>query len=185
MKTRLFLVAPEAIAETQLIACATAACAAADCATILVSENTSAKTVAALQALNLAVILKDCEVRKVHDVKADGLLLSNIENFKDARESLQKESLGFLAGISRHAAMEAAEFHADFMCFTQTKQYVGEPIIGWWQDVTDIPAVAFDTVTDATLAPQHPEFIRPSADMWNSADEATKTVQHLKAQWSV
>jgi thiamine-phosphate pyrophosphorylase len=185
MKTRVFLVAPEAISEPHLIACATAACAAADCATILVSGKTLPKTVEALQALNLAVILKDCDVEKMHNLKADGLLLSNIENFRSAREALKNESLGFLAGVSRHAAMEAAELGADFMCFTQSKQYAGEPIIGWWQDVTDIPSVAFDAVTDAKLASQHPEFIRPADDMWTTAEDATKTVQLLKAQWSV
>jgi thiamine-phosphate pyrophosphorylase len=184
MNTRIFLVAPEAIADALLLDCAAAACAAADCATILVSENTSAKTVEALQALNLAVIFKDCEPRKVHYAKADGLLLSTVDGFKDAREGLKSESLGFLAGVSRHAAMEAAELGADFICFTQTKQYAGEPIIAWWQDVTDIPSVAFDPVTDATLKSQQPDFIRPSDAMWDCAETATATLKTLVSLWS-
>jgi thiamine-phosphate pyrophosphorylase len=183
MKIRLFLVAPEGIAEPQLLACAAAACEAADCATIVVAETVSIQTVEALQTLNLAVILQDCEVHLVQDLKADGLLLSHIENFKDARVALPREILGFLAGVSRHAAMEAAELGADFLCFTQSKQYAGEPIIGWWQDVTDIPSVAFDETQDGTLQSQHPDFIRPSDDMWSTADAATIIVKALTAQW--
>lgn len=184
MNTRIFLFAPEAIADTLLLDCAAAACAAADCATIVIAENTSAITIEALQALNLAVIFKDAEPRKVHHAKADGLLLSNIEEFKAARDALKNESLGFLAGVSRHAAMEAAELGADFICFTQTKQYSGEPIMAWWQDVTDIPAVAIDEVTDASVKSQHPDFIRPADAMWESAEAATTTLKTLMSGWS-
>jgi thiamine-phosphate pyrophosphorylase len=183
MDTRIFLVAPQAISDSLLHSCAAAACAAAECPTILVSENTSAKTVEALQDLNLAVIFKDCEPRKVHDAKADGLLLSAIENFKDARDILKNESLGFLAGVSRHAAMEAAELGADFICFTQTKQFAGEPIIAWWQEVTNIPSIAFDVVSDASLKTQKPDFVRPSDAMWDSPEAATSTITALLAAW--
>jgi thiamine-phosphate pyrophosphorylase len=181
MKTRLFLVAPDI---GDILACATAACAAADCATILVGDNATKDVVEALQALELAVLLKDVEPRKVHHLKADGLLLSSFENFVDARLALKNENLGFLAGTSRHGAMEAAEAGADFMAFTQTKQYVGEPIIGWWQDVTEVPAVAFDPVTDALLKPQNPDFIRPDDAMWQSPEEAARVVSELMAKWT-
>jgi hypothetical protein len=86
--------------------------------------------------------------------------------------------------VSRHEAMEAAEMGADFVCFTQTKQYSGEPIIGWWQDVTDISSVAFDATTDAIAKPQRPDFIRPSDDMWADAETAVKILKELSAQWS-
>jgi thiamine-phosphate pyrophosphorylase len=179
--TRLFLVAPDG---GDIFPCATAACAAGDCATILVSETISRDTVSSLQALNLAVLLKDVEPRKVHHFKADGLMLSTMENFAEARAALKNESLGFLAGTSRHTAMEAAEAGADFVAFTHTKQYVGEPIIGWWQDVTDVPSVAFDAVTDAKLKPQRPDFIRPDDSMWQNPDEARRIVSLLMAQWT-
>jgi thiamine-phosphate pyrophosphorylase len=178
--TRLFLVSPDI---GDIFACAEAACASGDCATILVSETFSRGAVSALQALNLAVLLKDAEPRKVHHLKADGLMLSSMENFAEARTALKNENLGFLAGTSRHTAMEAAEAGADFVAFTQTKQYVGEPIIGWWQDVTDVPSVAFDAVTDAKLKPQRPDFIRPDDAMWQNPDEARRVVSSLMAQW--
>ena len=184
MTTRLFLVAPDAISDSLLVDCAAGACAAGDCATILVAESISQNAVEALQALNLAVILKDAEPRKVHHLKADGLQLSSLEDFKAARESLKSEILGFIAGVSRHEAMEAAEAGADYVAFTQAKQYAGVPIIGWWQDVTNLPAVAFDPSTDATLRPQSPDFIRPSDDMWADAESASRVVKDVMAQWT-
>ena len=184
MTTRLFLVAPDAIAETLMLDCATAACAAADCATILVPANITQKAVEALQALNLAVILNDAEVRQVHYLKADGLLMSNIEDVDDARKNLKNEVLGFHAGASRHMAMEAAESGVDFVAFMPTRQVAGIPIVGWWQEVTDVPAVIFDAVTDAQLRPQNPDFIRPSDDMWADADSAARVVKQLMAQWT-
>jgi thiamine-phosphate pyrophosphorylase len=187
MTTRLFLVAPEAIDDAHLLACAAAACSAGDCASILVAPTIQQATVKALQDLGLAVILNDAEPRKVHHLKADGLHLSSFEHFKDARSALKGESLGFMPKVSRHAAMEAAEAGADYMAFTQTKQYQGEPIINWWQDLTDVPAVAFDPVSPdavATLKPQRPDFIRPIDDMWQDADKATHIVKDLMAKWT-
>lgn len=174
MTTRFFLVAPDAIAEDLLLACTKAACAAADCASVLVAETISPDAVQQLQSLGLAVILRDTEPRKVHHLKADGLQLSSLENLSDARTALKNESLGFLAGVSRHAAMEAADAGVDYVAFNQAKQFQGEPIIGWWQDVTSLPAVAFDPVDVeqlSTLLPQKPDFIRPSDQMWK--DEAS------------
>jgi thiamine-phosphate pyrophosphorylase len=182
MKTRFFLVAPENLS----LDCVKAACAAGDCATILLRETATLADVKALQDLGLAVLLNDAEPRKVHHLKADGLLLSTFENFKDARASLKNESLGLMANISRHQAMEASEAGADFIAFTQTKQYQGEPIINWWQDVTDVPAVAFDPVTaeaSATLKSQRPDFIRPSDDMWQSPEAASRVIAELVELW--
>jgi thiamine-phosphate pyrophosphorylase len=187
MTIRLFLVAPAAVEDAPLLACAKAACAAADCASILVPASISQSAVQDLQSLGLAVLLQDAEPRKVHHLKADGLQLSTLEHFKDARGALLKESLGFMAKVSRHDAMEAAEGGADFICFTQTKQYQGEPIIKWWQDMTEVPAVAFDPVLPeaaAILKPQKPDFIRPSDEMWQSTDAATTIVKDLMLKWT-
>ncbi len=187
MTTRFFLVPPDTIAENLLLACTKAACAAADCASILVTESISPEAVQQLQSLGLAVILRDAEPRKVHHLKADGLQLSTLENLMDARKALKNENLGFLAGVSRHAAMEAADASVDYVAFNQTKQFQGEPIIGWWQDVTSLPAVAFDPVDGeqlSTLSPQKPDFIRPSDQMWqdeaSARDVMTKLVAAMK-----
>lgn len=184
MTTRFFLVAPEIIDDELLLACAAAACAAADCASILVAEAIGPEGVQQLQSLGLAVILHDAEPRRVHHLKADGLQLSSLESLPDARGALKNESLGFLAGVSRHAAMEAADAGADYVAFNQMKQFQGEPVIAWWQEVTSLPAVAFDPVTSeqlSTLLPQRPDFIRPSEQMWKDASSARDEVMKLAA----
>ncbi len=184
MTMRFFLVAPDAVAEDLLLSCAKAACAAADCASVLVTESISPETVRELQSLGLAVILRDAEPRKVHHLKADGLQLSTPENLSDARAALKNENLGFLAGVSRHAAMEAADAGVDYVAFNQTRQFQGEPIIGWWQEVTSLPAVAFDPVDGeqlSTLLPQRPDFIRPSDQMWQDEASARDVITRLLA----
>ena len=181
----LFLFAPDGIAEDTLLQCAKAAVAAGDCASIVIpaQSTTSLKTtVAALQSLGLATLLRDCETTLVLETGADGLHLSDATKLVEARKLLNNQSLGFFAGTSRHAAMEAAEAGADYVAFAQTKQVVGEPIIGWWQDVTQIPSVAFDPV-EATalpdLVPQNPDFIRPVDSMWQSPEMATREITAL------
>ena len=187
MKPRFFLVAPESLSNT-LLQCAEAACGAGDCASILVPEDIDSNTVAALQNLGLAVILKDAEPRKVHHLKADGLQVSTgAEDLNALRQSMKNESLGIVAGVSRHAAMEAAEAGVDYVAFTQLKQTVGEPIIGWWQEVTAVPAVAFDPVAPehlSTLLPQNPDFIRPTDAMWESVEAARREITKLQAAMS-
>jgi thiamine-phosphate pyrophosphorylase len=184
MTPRLFLVAPEDIADAPLIDCATAAAASADCASLVLQKATGLETIKALQALNLAVLLKDVDPQDVINLNVDGMLLSSSAVLVPARKKLATASLGLIAGVSRHAAMEAAEAGLDFVCFTQEKQYAGEPIIGWWQDVTEVPAVAYDPVTDGKLKSQYPDFIRPSDAMWQSPEAAAKVVTELMAKWA-
>jgi thiamine-phosphate pyrophosphorylase len=183
-KPRLFLVAPEVIAGATFTGIITAAAKAGDCACLLVSESIEHDAVQAVQALGLAVLLRNSEPRMMHRVKADGLHIDKIEGVKDLRLALTSESLGVFANVSRHIAMEAAEVGADYVAFAQAHQYAGEPIIGWWQAVTDVPAVAFDPVEPkdlATLLPQTPDFIRPSDAMWQSVEEATRVIGELMA----
>jgi thiamine-phosphate pyrophosphorylase len=184
MSPRLFLVIPENAADDHIVACTKAACEAADCASIVVGKSSGLELIAALQALNLAVLLKDAKPEDVQQRNADGLLLSSLEPLADARKTLKTESLGLIVGVSRHDAMEATEAGVDFVCFTQSRQYAGEPIIGWWQDVTEVPAVAYDPVSNASLKAQNPDFIRPNDAMWQSPEAAAKVVTELMAKWT-
>lgn len=183
MKTpRFFLVAPDALDPTQLIACAGAACATGDCASILVGEAVTAETVAALQGLGLAVIIRDCEPRQVHRLKADGIHISRSAPVKALRETFKSEVIGVFAATSRHIAMEAAESGADYIAFAQNSQKAGEPLLFWWQDIFEVPTVAFDPVAVvdlATLLPQKPDFIRPMDVMWQSAEQAKTEIGAL------
>jgi thiamine-phosphate pyrophosphorylase len=176
---QLFLVAPDV---GDPLPCADAAVAAYDCASILVSESVTAQTVAALQAMGLAVIIKDCEPRLVHRLKADGLQLSRSEPVKALRENFKNESLGMFAATSRHLAMEGAEAGADYVAFAQNSQTAGEPLIAWWQAIMEVPVVAYDPVTPEALPQllaQMPDFIRPDDAMWQSPDAARRVVSDL------
>ena len=181
---RLFLVAPDVAPAAGLDSIVSAAAKAGDCACLVVPETVDQGSVQAAQSLGIAVLLRNAEPRMMHRLKADGLHLDEPKGLKDIRMSLKSESLGVFANVSRHIAMEAAEAGADYVAFAQKRQFAGEPIIGWWQDVTDVPAVAIDPVDPSDLAqllPQRPEFIRPSDAMWQNADEARRVVAELTA----
>ena len=187
MSSRFYLVAPVALNPKNIIACAKAACAAADCASIIVPETVSTEDVAALQEMGLAVFLQDVEPRIVSRLRADGLHMNIMEHvIVDLRMSLPRDAMvGINAGTSRHTAMEAAEQGADYVAFNQKSQTVGEPLIKWWNDIAEIPAVPFDAVTPADLAtmlPHNPDFIRPSDDMWQSPEAAARIINELSAK---
>ncbi|MBM3519753.1 MAG: thiamine phosphate synthase, partial [Alphaproteobacteria bacterium] len=88
--------------------------------------------------------------------------------------------LGVAAHASRHFAMEAAETGADYVALSQSGPSLGgEPILGWWSALFEIPCVAFEPASAADLdilLPQNPDFIRPPDAMWESADEARRVV---------
>ena len=180
---RLFLVAPAGeLPEGLLIDCAAAACAAGDCASILVGENIAPTAVPKLQALGLAVIIRDCEPRLVHHLKADGIQIARPQPVKSLRAALKNESIGVFAATSRHIAMEASEAGADYVAFAQASQQNGEPLLQWWQEIFEIPAVAFDPVDAsglATLLPQKPDFIRPMDVIWDGAAQAKQEITAL------
>jgi thiamine-phosphate pyrophosphorylase len=184
---RLFLVVPEALPGETLKACVEAAVKAGDCASILVPHSISAEGVAGLQSLNLAVMIKDCEPRQVHNLKADGIHISRAAPVKTLRTTFKNESIGVFAATSRHIAMEAAEAGADYIAFAQKSQSAesladSEPLLAWWHDIFEVPTVAFDPVTAddlATLLPQNPDFVRPSDDMWKDANSATSIIMDL------
>ena len=179
---RFFLVAPDAISPAHIISCAAAACKTGDCASILLDDQASAETVTALQALGLAVIIRDCEPRLVHRIKADGIHISRAAPVKALRATFKNESIGVFAATSRHIAMEAAEAGADYIAFAQNAQAAGEPLIGWWHDIFEVPTVAFDPVSPqdfATLLPQKPDFIRPGDDMWQDPEKAASVIGAL------
>jgi thiamine-phosphate pyrophosphorylase len=182
-KIRFFLVVPDKLPGESLKVCVEAAVKAGDCASILVPETITAEGVAGLQSLGLAVIIRDCEPRLVHHLKADGIQISRAAPVKTLRATFKNESIGVFAATSRHIAMEAAEAGADYIAFAQKSQSAGEPLIQWWQDIFEIPSVAFDPVELddlATLLPQNPDFIRPSDAMWKDAASATSIIAGLR-----
>lgn len=178
-KPRLFLVAPVGLSADQILACATAACAAGDAASIVVAIDVLQAVTSKLQSLGLAVLASGAT-----EAKCDGVHLNALEDdVKLARQALGKESIvGAFCGGSRHVAMQAAEDGADYIALSQNVYTPGEPIIGWWADLFEIPCVAFDPVELEKLdilLPQKPDFIRPADAMWASPEEARRIVSEL------
>jgi thiamine-phosphate pyrophosphorylase len=173
-KPRLFLVAPEAPAD-RLIACLEVACAAGDVASLLVGAAAPPELVALAQARGVAVLANGAPLAGADGVQVDA------GEVADARRKMGKDAIvGAMAGASRHLALEAAEAGADYVALSQTGPTLGgEPIVGWWSDLVEIPCVAFDPTEPADLdilLPQNPDFIRPSDAMWESAEEAHRII---------
>jgi len=183
MAPRYFLIAPQMLGVEQMLSCAKAACAAGDCASIVVHENIRAEDVAALQELGLAVLIADCEPRIVSRLKADGLHLSKAEhNLLDLRMSLPKDAMiGLDCGTSRHEAMEAAEQSADYVGFHQKAQTGGEPLVKWWNELAAIPGIPLDEASaeDAIILAKHSDFIRPSDEMWLNPETSHRIITEL------
>jgi thiamine-phosphate pyrophosphorylase len=179
VKPRLFLVGPPDLSPDQILACAAAAAAAGDVASIVVPIPALAAVTAKLQGLGLAVLANG-----VSDAKCDGVHLDAlVDDVALARRSLGKDLIvGGFCAASRHAAMQAAEDGADYIALSQNTYTPSEPIIGWWADLFEIPCVAFDPVEPDKLdilLPQKPDFIRPSDAMWTSPAEAQRIVSEL------
>jgi thiamine-phosphate pyrophosphorylase len=187
LRPRFFLVAPPEKSSAEIVACAARATKVSDCASILVSETIGQEAIKALQTLDLAVIIRDCEPRTVHRLGADGIQVSRSAPVKAIRETLTAQNIGVFAATSRHIAMEAAEASADYVAFAQKTHSGPEPLIQWWQTIFEIPAVAFDPVELADLAlllPQQPDFIRPSEAIWKDEASAEAIMKSLQEKLS-
>lgn len=183
LSPRLFLVAPELPAAT-LADCLAAACAAGDVASLVVPPSLAKEIVPLAQAKSVAVLTTG-DPRNAARLGCDGIHIdAAVQSVAEARVAIGKDQIvGAFAGASRHFAMEAAEAGADYIAFSQNRSATGgEPVVGWWTDLFEIPAVAFDPVESAgldTLLPQNPDFIRPSDAMWDSPAEARRVVAAL------
>ncbi len=180
---RLFLVAPETLSPEQILACAKAACAAGDAASIVVPASVSAAVTAELQKLGLAVLAAG-NSKTIAETKCDGVHLAALDHDLAAIRTAigQKAIMGAFCGASRHVAMQAAEDGADYIALSQNTYTPSEPIIGWWADLFEVPCVAFDPVEPKDLdilLPQNPDFIRPSDAMWSSPEEAGRIIAEL------
>ncbi len=178
-KPRLFLVAPVDRDADQILACATAACAAGDVASIIVAANLLRAVTTKLQILGLAVLANGNTDAKCDGVHLDAL----VDDVALARRALGKDVIvGAFCAASRHVAMQAAEDGADYVALSQNTYTPSEPIIGWWADLFEIPCVAFDPTELEKLdilLPQKPDFIRPPDAMWASPEEARRSVSGL------
>jgi thiamine-phosphate pyrophosphorylase len=183
LSPRLFLVAPELPAE-RVTQCLAAACGAGDVASLLVPPSLAKEIAIFAQARSVAVLTTG-NPHNAARLDCDGIQIdATEESVAEARAAIGKDRIvGAFAGASRHFAMEAAEAGADYIALSHTRPAAGgEPIVGWWTELFEIPAVAFDPVEAGgldILLPQNPDFIRPSDAMWDSPAEARRIVAAL------
>jgi thiamine-phosphate pyrophosphorylase len=176
MPQQLFLVAPSGLAHEHLVACASAMNNAAS----IVLPASAIIAAPRLQGLGLAVL---CD--GVDDPSGDGVHFdAGAHDIAALRKRLGKDRIiGAYCGSSRHLAMEAGDAGADYVAFDQSATVLGEPIVGWWSELFEIPCVAFQPVNPDELdilLPQKPDFIRPSDAMWRGVDEARHVAADLK-----
>jgi len=83
--------------------------------------------------------------------------------------------VGAAAGGSRHAAMEAAEAGADYVTFglfDPEPQPPDEELLGWWQELMELPVVAMGGITLENargLAEAGADFLALRNAVWNHA----------------
>jgi len=116
------------------------------------------------QRANVAVLIEE-RLELVESFGADGLHLDeDLEAVTALRRALGPErSLGVACGLSRHAAMEAAEAGADYVSFSGPDDALLETV-GWWAEIMTAPVVADGIATvdeAAALAAAGADFIVP------------------------
>lgn len=178
---RLHLIAPD-LPGDRIAACAEAACAAGDVASILILPSHAKLLVAPLQGLGLAVLIRD-DAQIAIRTGADGVEIADLEAYREARRILGPDRIvGADCGASRHRAMELGEAGADYVAFAQADHM---DLIAWWSEIFEIPCIAAGPVTPETLdilLPHRPDFIRPNDAMWTSPQAARDIVQELTAR---
>lgn len=117
------------------------------------------------QRANVAVLIED-RLELVESFGADGLHLGEgADAVTGLRRALGPErSLGVACGLSRHAAMEAAEAGADYVAVRVTVDNLDNvlDLLAWWQEVMTVPIVAFiDAGADREAMAAYADFVSP------------------------
>jgi thiamine-phosphate pyrophosphorylase len=156
---RLMLITP-AVADAEAFApVLTEALAAGDIAAVILrlgpgddrERINRIKTLAPLCQQRDCALLLDGEAELVARGGADGAHLTGIDAFTDAIERLKPERIAGCGGLkTRHDAMLAAERNADYVMFGEPDARgqrppfsVVEERVAWWQEVFEMPCVAF------------------------------------------
>lgn len=140
-------------------------------------------------AHNVAVLLDD-RPELAAELGADGVQVpGDAARYAEARRILGTDHIvGTYCDTSRHTAMELGEAGADYVALDQEATANaggasdGEPIIGWWAALFEVPCVAYRPAGErdvAMLISQGADFIRPPDEMWQSAEHARNAIRRL------
>ena len=115
------------------------------------------------------------------ELGADGVHLDTADvDIAGARRLIGPDRiLGASGRHSRHAAIEAAEFGADYVALAADPE-----LIAWWSELMVVPAVAMGDVTVAScavLAAAGADFIAAEAAVWDDAAGPAAAVRDFNA----
>lgn len=129
------------------------------------------------------------------EVGADGIHLGGEDgSIKTAREKSKKINPNFVIGAScydsRHLAMEAGEWGADYISFgaffeSKTKKSRGKPtteILEWSNEILNLPTVAIGGITDqncSSLVKAGTDFLAVISYVWENSEGVDKALKKL------
>ena len=185
---RLFLVAPGARDAGLLAECLSAAMAAGDIASVLITGSdaadiriTASRFLPLAHAGDVAVLLENnCDLAR--DIGADGIEIdSGPAEFKANRAVLGSDAIiGCHCATDRHLAMELAEAGADYVRISATeKGPADEFLLHWWSQLFEVPCVTAEPLDSSAIAAavsMGADFVRPRDEMWVSPAAAEQTI---------
>lgn len=180
------------------------ALAAAPVATVLLSIRRDTPSDAALakelvalgQSKGAAVLIAD-DATLARGLKADGVHLTwrkdIVKAYREARDMAGSHAIvGADAGPSRHDAMELGEAGADYIAFgipphvedIATARARQADLVAWWNEIFEIPCVAFDVTTldvAAAIAAAGADFVATSLPTAAGSADLTAFIRSLHA----
>lgn len=114
----------------------------------------------------------------------DGAAQGAIKSIKTLRASNPSILIGFDAGLSRHAAMEAGEAGADVITFSDEETVGVAEACSWWVPLFEVPCVAGGNnalVEVATLAASGADFVLLGDAVWQHPGGPAAGVQQALA----
>jgi thiamine-phosphate pyrophosphorylase len=133
-----------------------------------------------------AALLTDGHADLVARGGADGAHFTGIDQFQEARPSLQPQRIAGVGGLAtRHDAMVAGESGADYVMFGEPDADGARPAIdaiaervGWWAEVFEIPCVGYAATIDeaATLAAAGADFVLLEHCIWSDIRDAAASL---------
>lgn len=187
-KTELYLVVPSSVGASGDFAALEAAMEAAQIAAVLVQADNGANDQAVMtraieigkrvQPRGAAMLLQD-RPGLVKATGADGAHLTGVESVQASVSGLKPDLIAGVGGVtSRHEAMLAAEFGADYILFGgpgadgRVLPFVTVlERVAWWSELFQIPCVGWaESVTEAAqIASAGAEFVAVSQFIWDDS----------------
>jgi thiamine-phosphate pyrophosphorylase len=186
---RLYLVAPDTFEPAAFARRLTLALAAGDVASFLLRldgapDDAVRKAARALMPMahahDVAFLIAN-RAQLAAELGADGVHLDNAEaDIAAARRLIGPDRvLGVSGHHSRHAAIEAAEFGADYVALAPDPE-----LVAWWSELMVVPCVAMGDVAVAdcaALAAAGADFIAAQSAVWDHAGGPAAAVGEINA----